>query len=290
MKRISYLLTVFGMIFVSCSQNDDDCGINIPKFQIDLNRISVSVDNNILLFENLDALYACTDYLNEIGEENFDAFEKAIGFQSFRSFNKNNSYPTNLIATMLNPENKIIVGDKLFEISNSLDSVSIFEVKPELNFCQEESSMPKRRISVQDNLYKIFPNDENFKSTMDYCGPNNQKSTISDFRVSVKIKIGNYDWVFWNVLEATISKGLNINSMEIGVYTVGVDFYRTSSSNCRYLSDQSSGTGLSYTISKSIAPLIAYNYEVEYWIDDGAYGSGTYSGIITCDPSNDCNK
>ena len=277
------------MIFVSCSQNDDDCGINIPKFQIDLNRISVSVDNNILLFENLDALYACTDYLNEIGEENFDAFEKAIGFQSFRSFNKNNSYPTNLIATMLNPENKIIVGDKLFEISNSLDSVSIFEVKPELNFCQVESSIPKRRISVQDNLYKIFPNDENFKSTMSYCGPKNHKSTISDFRVSVKTKIGNYDWIFWNVLEASISKGLNINSMEIGVYTVGDNFYRDNN-NCNPISGSVSGTDFSYSISKSVAPLIAYKYEVEYWVDDGANGNGVYGGLVTCSLSNDCSN
>lgn len=286
-----FLLSLFVIILSSCSDIEFSDKTNEPEFKVDFSKFSLTVKDNTLIFDDLRSLQNCTDYLNQIGEVNYDSFEKAIGFESNRRLNKGmkHKYPTDLIATLFNPENKIIVNGKLLEISSDNDSVNIFSLDKEFQDCINQNELKlEKKMSVLSNVISEISEVENLKTAESNCPQQTESETLDDFQSPITLKSGNYNWVLWRVLEATISKGLNFNSVEIGLYLEGENFYRSGKDCLQLTLEEKHGTGLSYTISKSFWTLYAYNFNVNFFVFDEIYGNEGYRSSLSCNKSS-CN-
>ncbi len=89
-----------------------------PMF-VGLNDIAFSVENNRLVFETEEEYEKCIEFLSQLGDENFSAFEYEIGFESFNSVYKDDPekskvFIDELYKTLLNPEMEIVIGGYLF--------------------------------------------------------------------------------------------------------------------------------------------------------------------------------
>jgi hypothetical protein len=300
MNKYKYLFLsyFFSFCILSCSNEklEYEYNNNTSEFNIDNERFSLIVDNNTLIFCNLEDLYQCTDYLNEIGEQNFDAFEESIGFYSYRRALSDSpiesSYPNELISTLFNPDNKIIIGNSIFEISNNKDSVLVYENVISHDNCYNANNDHKTKFSVK-NIIDVSHNSVSYYKSVNttYCGQKIISAPIVDFSRPITIKAGNYDWVFWNVLEATISKGFWNGPFLIGLGTNQNCFAKTKNGcDPNFILNWKEGNGASYTISKSTSPLIAYRFDVHFFVYDNtppAYGHG-YDIIVDCKPMDNC--
>ncbi len=291
-KHFVFLFVCGAIVLNSCSKNEDENPSRNPEFKLDHSRFSLSVENNTIIFENLESLYKCTDYLNEIGEENFDLFEKEIGFYSYRTYSKmsndSTKYPNELIGTLMNPENEIIVKDRLIAISSNLDSVSIFKFEQGFYNCEYSQSSLEKKVSVSDNVYDLFREEGDLKGACNYCGGYSEKAPIYEFNSGITVKIGNYDWVFGNVLEATISKDGWGGTVSIGLGTNlnSTSFYRDCKGCSTFSLNYKEGFGSSYTISRSTSPLTAYYFSVVFSVYEHAAPTRgeEYIGAISCKP------
>ncbi len=91
-----------------------------PMF-VGLNGIAFSVEDNRLVFESEEEFQKSIDFLAQLGDENFSAFEKEIGFESLKSSyeEKEANCPIDdeLFSTLLNPDMQIIVEHYLFTLN-----------------------------------------------------------------------------------------------------------------------------------------------------------------------------
>ncbi len=133
------VLTMVLAIFNACQKDEiviEDIAIEKftdPMFQ-ELNNIVFSVENNRLVFESEEDFQKCIDFLANLGDENFPAFEEFIGFESFRKKFENNVEKSSLFVdelytTMLNPEMEIVIGKHLFRENPLTKQTLAFEVE-----------------------------------------------------------------------------------------------------------------------------------------------------------------
>jgi hypothetical protein len=88
---------------------------------VGLDTIAFSVEDNRLVFESEEEFQKGIDFLAQLGDENFAAFEKEIGFDSYRKVLKGTSnwaeqIEDELLATLINPEGIVQVENYLFRI------------------------------------------------------------------------------------------------------------------------------------------------------------------------------
>jgi hypothetical protein len=144
-----------------------------------LDTIDFSVEDNRLVFDNEQEYQKCIDFLAQLGDENFPAFEKEIGFDSYRkTFDgnplKSKLFVDELYQTMLNPDMEIIVGDYLLRENPDAQLTYAFELDKE-SICNLKSSLlttPTYTFSWSDNAFAIIEGTENsnLKSTqINYC-------------------------------------------------------------------------------------------------------------------------
>ena len=91
---------------------------------VSFENIKVKVLEDRLYFESRTDYAFAIEKLSNIEESNFDLFEKSIGFQSMRSvLNQKEREAINiedeLLATLINPQGIIQIGDNIFEIDAS---------------------------------------------------------------------------------------------------------------------------------------------------------------------------
>lgn len=118
---IAMVLTVFN----GCQKDGTDLlqkeqksSFTDPMFA-GLDSIAFSVDNNVLAFESQMEYEKCLDFLAQLGDENFPAFEKEIGFESYRSKYQDDPemsevFIDDMFKTILNPEMQVVIGTHLF--------------------------------------------------------------------------------------------------------------------------------------------------------------------------------
>lgn len=144
-----------------------------------LDTIGFSIENNHLVFDNEKEYQKCINFLAQLGDENFPAFEKEIGFDSYRkTFDdnplKSKLFVNELYQTMLNPDMEIIVGDYLLRENPDAQLTYAFELDKE-SICNLKSSLltiPTYTFSWNDNAFAIIEGTEesNLKSTqINYC-------------------------------------------------------------------------------------------------------------------------
>lgn len=80
--------------FQSCSESNDELMLvasqqNVKTKLIDMERSYFVMDDGALRFESVDAYYSLNDSLRQLTEDEFEAWEKEVGFSSYRTYFKN---------------------------------------------------------------------------------------------------------------------------------------------------------------------------------------------------------
>ncbi len=138
MKRLHNILSFIFLGFIisvsySCQDeeskdNDIHQKENMQGFDIQFN---YTVEDNMLAFRSVSDYEAAISFLNSIDNKDFDRFESQIGFISMRTYySKSNSYVNipvddDLFATLLNPDARIKIGDKVYEIDTKKEQVYV---------------------------------------------------------------------------------------------------------------------------------------------------------------------
>ncbi|MCF8357194.1 MAG: hypothetical protein K9H26_00445 [Prolixibacteraceae bacterium] len=292
MKQNILLIVVLGILFLTaCSEKEDLINSVKPEFEFDLSDIKVEVDNNILVFENIDELNECTVFLNKIGEENFDAFEEAIGFMSYRRHNKlliNKYYPDNIIRTFMNPNNEIIVDNYLYEIIPEKDSVCVYKLEKDAYGCKFPNVSYDYILSVKDDIYSIVYEDISLKSaSTGYCDFKQKKSPILNWSYEI-YHLAQYDPFFlWRSFYAYISKESLGGTLFISLHTrndITSHYEWKNGSIGSFSLHNDGGNGLFYSINLSVPRLTSFSFNVEFDVwDTYTFEQNAYWISIDCE-------
>lgn len=172
-KLIAIIAVLCGLgIFNACEQAELPMLNENKTFKIDFDRFSVGVENNTLVFDTEEDLKGCIDYLNEIGDENIDEFEKSIGYQSYRSTGKTLDGYDAIMATLVNPDMKNVICGYL--------TVSDFETETAMAYklhdgdlCNLEnldlSTLEQVSFSFDDDFFEYARTGVMLKAESDYC-------------------------------------------------------------------------------------------------------------------------
>ncbi len=226
----------------------------------------------MLVFDSEHDLYTCFEYLEELGDENFDDFEKAIGFSSYRSCFKFDSdklslFDDDLYKTLLNPERKIVVGGFILQDDPKEDKIYATEI---VDGCLKTSSSPSFTVNRDQDIFSAIKGEVLLKSTSG-CGglpPRvftiNYKSYeidckmwyISGITKALKASMSR-NWGFWGGYPMLIQTADYVNSWWRG----------SSSSSCDvHASDESSGLYVDIRIPTS--KLEAFSLTCDFCIGD----------------------
>jgi len=153
--------------------------VNDPMFK-GLNEIAFSVEDNRLVFENEEEFQKGIDFLANLGDENFSAFEEVIGFDSYRKIYENDSvlselFPDELYQVLLNPEKEIAVGNYLFREEPESEQTLAFEFDVENCSLKSSSFSPTYTFSWNDDAFAIIKGEEDLELksiSSDYCTGN----------------------------------------------------------------------------------------------------------------------
>ncbi len=191
-------------IFNGCQKSDEPVLIDAqpqavvknPMF-VGLDTIGLSVEDNRLVFENEEEYQKCIDFLAQLGDENFPAFEKEIGFDSYRKLNKSSLDVDNLFATLINPEGIFQVGNFLFKIDFKKQTSYAFlltDTEKELKSGLIINNAQAIEFNWEDDVFAILNNEIGLKSVMRrrrYCSGNQVNHNNFDFVVT-KVEYNNY--------------------------------------------------------------------------------------------------
>lgn len=185
MKKFKLLamMTVVLTIFSACQK--DELAVEQPTEQLTIfgdQLIGVSVDNNCLILESEGDFQKLLDYLVQEGDDFFPEFEKTMNFDSYRAYYERNPGRSeklidDLVATILNPEGAIQIGDYLFK-TNFKDEKT--EVYP-LNELKSENITGSRSpilFNWTDDVFALLNNEAVLKS---YCSSDQDRKYDSDF-------------------------------------------------------------------------------------------------------------
>lgn len=168
------------LLFGACQEQKDEIfsGTSIePLSQIDeiINQASVPfrVENNTLVFSSEDNFQKGIDFLNSLGDENFDEWEDNFSFNSLRSsssFEKVHQKTDNLFATLLNSNSEIIIGANKFTVDFIEEKIysTFIEDNEEVSIGVGSSHNKETIFSFNDDVFSILKNEAEPKAT--YCG------------------------------------------------------------------------------------------------------------------------
>jgi len=183
-----------------------------------LDTIDFSVEDNRLVFDNEQEYQKCIDFLAQLGDENFPAFEKEIGFDSYRKLNESNLDVDNLFATLINPEGVFQVNNFLLKIDFVKKKSYAFlltesekELKSALIIGNDQNPI---ELSWEDDGFAIL-NEENQLKRAHYCtinknltkewtfdhGPYSNQPPVNPYtRITIKAKMAYQHYTFYHSL------------------------------------------------------------------------------------------
>ncbi len=190
-------------IFNGCQKSDEPVLIDAqpqavvknPMFD-GLDTIGLSVEDNRLVFENEEEYQKCIDFLAQLGDENFPAFEKEIGFDSYRKLNKSNIDVDNLFATLINKEGIFQVGNFLLKIDFKKQKSYAFlltDTEKELKSGLIINNVQAIEFNWEDDVFAILNSEIGLKSVTRrrYCSGNQVNHNNFDFIIT-KVEYNNY--------------------------------------------------------------------------------------------------
>lgn len=173
------LLAVVLTIFSACQK--DDVQVEKTKEQASvlddqLMNIGFSVDNNCLVLENETEFQKLLDYLVQKGDDHFPEFEKAISFDSYRSYFERNpgrseKLVDDLVATILNPDGVIQIGDYLFKVNFKDEKTEVYPLN-ELKSKEITGQSEPILFNWSDDVFALLNHDAMLKS---YCTSDQDK-------------------------------------------------------------------------------------------------------------------
>ena len=268
-----YFLVCAGMVmFNSCSEKLVDPEVVIEN-SLDL-PFEVSVENGVLNFETKTDYELALNYLVELelkGE--LDQFENSLVFESYRTAFKNNkekmdAIQDDVLASFLNPQQQVVIENKLFEVSLTEDRVSVWEYQGcELKSVSYEILIGQ--FKCDDDIFEKLEGVPSLKSS-DYCEGNHEGFNVpitygnnyhNVFEVDVDyIKAGLY-----YTLNARIRQSGD-NQTKIGLRTDNCSYTKKDGSNYTYSKDESG-----FDWERNFRPywglqrLKAYTFEVDFY-------------------------
>lgn len=189
MKKINiYLVLVLvcaGMVmFNSCEKETTE---NVQQVKTDFDSFSVSVENNTLVFETQEDLQECINYLVEIGEENYDEFEKQLGYHSFRSTGKELiGFDDPIMKTLINPNFENVICGYLLVSDFEAETTFAYKLL-DADICELDQVIKNEldmvQLSFDDDFFEYIEKGVLLKSTSDYCIADIDTDNVDDYKV-----------------------------------------------------------------------------------------------------------
>ncbi len=176
MKKLTFLVVIaMALIVFNGCQKDElirqeadgevqlQAGAKNPMFE-GLDSILFSVENNRLAFESEEEFQKCIDFLATLGDGNFPAFEKEIGFDSYRKKYENSgewaeNLEDDLFATLLNPQGIVQVGQYIFQIDFENEKV----IATEDNGASLKSTSTPLEFNLEDDVFALLNGEPQLK-------------------------------------------------------------------------------------------------------------------------------
>ncbi|MDA3930284.1 MAG: hypothetical protein PF541_15145 [Prolixibacteraceae bacterium] len=226
-------LVLIGITFFSsCEKQELDLNTVEIGNNLDLPFV-VSNENGVLNFETKADYELALNYLVELESNGeLDQFEKQLGFNSYRSIyqfdeQKMDDIQDNILATFLNPSNKVIIEQKMFEINLIEDRVSVWEHQDcELKSAQDELLIGEFRCD--EDVFDLLENGAVLKSVQgDYCKSNKETDNNggnfivqeSGWVTYYNCKVSYFRAGIYYTLKAVMSVSENRSDIEIDVIT-----------------------------------------------------------------------
>ena len=293
MKKYNLFLFIAIIVtFYSCQEEeitilDSSQAINNENFKVE-------VIDNMLYFESRNEYEKAIDYLAQLGDENFENWEKEISFNSMRANFSEKALEKmgvedDLIATLLNPEGLIRIGDNVFEIDMSNESVSVTPISDFSNVYDFGFKKKSQEYSTEDDVLDIIDGvvteEEYLNRRKRHCrrvksGP--VKWQVP-YGVKIKVKVVYQRFGIYKSLQAKIKREGSQNGIELSMKVVDFRGKKSFWRNKRRrgtISGQKSGTGREYNIRpyNRTRGLKDFLYRVQfeaYRSDDGWYKGAT---------------
>lgn len=189
------------MVFNGCRKeepvNFEEPGLkssDMPMFE-GIKDIGFSVEDNRLVFDSEDDFQKGIDFLAKLGDENFPAFEEAIGFESYRrtfigTKNWAEQIEDKLFATLINPEGIIQIENFLFQVDFTKNTTFVFilnELENELKSSYITSKINAIELDWKDDGFAILKDKLQSNEIMaDYCTVNREKKKEWNFNSGVE--------------------------------------------------------------------------------------------------------
>lgn len=282
MKKLSIYL-VFALVcaglvlFNSCSEklvepaDGFDVSIDLP--------FDVFVENGVLNFNTKVDYELALEYLVDLElTGNLGKFENLLNFESYRKTFINNkekmdAIQDDVLASFLNPSNKVIIEQKLFEVNLVEDRVSVWEHMD----CEQKSSSTEMLIGefrCDDDVFSILEGSPILKSS-DYCDGNHEGFNVpiiygNNYRNVFEVDVDYIKAGLYYTLNARIRQSGD-NQIEIGLRTDNCSYIKRDGSSYSYTKDES---GVNW--ERNFRPywglqrLKAYTFEVDFYFLWGA--------------------
>lgn len=142
------------------------------------------------MFSSEENFQNAIDFLNSIGDENFDNWENHYGFKSLRrspDFEKVHQKTDNLFATLLNDNSEIIVGANRFKVDFANEKIHV-RFASELTTGAKGSIIdngPEMVFNFADDIFFLLEKGIGVKGT--YCGGRDVQTSVDLIFVDVPV-------------------------------------------------------------------------------------------------------
>jgi hypothetical protein len=231
MKKFSLLLMLLAVltVFNGCQKDEPvlvdekvSDKLDNPMFA-ELKEIAFSVEDNRLVFETENDFQKCIDFLAQLGDKNFPAFEDAIGFESYRkSFYGTKLWSENLkdelFATLINPDGCIQVGNYYFKVDFENEKTLVMDLFENEYLLKSVKFIKSNSLEFSwgDDVFAILNNEPILKSSS-YCSGNQITESYPDF-IKATVDFNNYG--LYHNLRAKLWNDLNLSTYFLRLKTV----------------------------------------------------------------------
>jgi hypothetical protein len=275
MKKLFFILSITAIfLFNSCNQIEEETIQNNNLEWINYNGISIAVLDNTLVFDNENDMYACYDLLCKLGTKDLDDFEKRLNFTSYRTFYSSNSkildeFNDEHAITLLNPEQNIIVADKIIHDSPIEGIICANEI--EFMNCSYIILTKQNQVTRDDDIFRSIKGEPMLKSSAIPHGLDSGKIKFDEFEYPITCRLEYNAGLFKN-LEISMYRTWvgGISSMSFRVNPYYDSFYKEKNA-CWDITNWSKEKGtMSLTCSdkKSVRKLYALDFHVEFNVYD----------------------
>ncbi len=259
------------------------------------------VKEGILVFPDIGNYETAVEFLTSLESEKIPYWEDNLSFVSMRkAFNSEKlaqlGFDDEVLATLVNPDGYIQIGDYLFNINMLNSKVEVVKLDKGIFFENDLKSQNHMTFNTHENIFAILYGDEITLTEKSSCDSNNtdwRYLNTSDGQVQYRVRY--YKAGIYFTLRARIEKESGSGGyvdMYMRTWSHWT-FARRNSSNCITFAGYEGGSGSSYSMRawSSIYSLSAYKYIVDFTINDHATGSQYNFNLgISCNPHNDCSQ